>query len=280
MGGFSVDLETLKDTPPWEWPAEAGRMFLGVLADNRAKESDRLLAAELAGDFTVLDDEIAEALLTLVASGEESDELRGTAAISLGAALEHADMMEFEDAEENVISEPTFRGIQRALRELFDDTAVPQDVRRRILEASVRAPEDWHKKAVRAAYAGDDEAWRLTAVFCMRFVPGFDDRILEALKSEDPEIHYQAVCAAGSREVDAAWAHVAPLVTADETDKPLRLAAIDAAASIRPLEAAEILSALTDSDDEDIADAAFEALAMAGAAAEFDEDEDDDDQLR
>ena len=55
---------------------------------------------------------------------------------------------------------------------------------------------------------------------------------------------------------------------------------IDAAASIRPLEAAEILSPLTDSDDEDIADAAFEALAMAGAAAEFDEDEDDDDEFR
>ena len=275
-----MDLETLKDTPPWEWPAEAGKMFVRVLTDNRARESDRLLAAELAGDFTVLDDEIAEALLATAASGDESEELRGTAAISLGAALEQADLMEVGDDEDDIISEPTFRGIQRVLRELFNDTAVPQDVRRRILEASVRAPEDWHKAAVRAAYANHDEAWRLTAVFCMRFVPGFDAQIREALHSDDPDIHYQAVCAAGSREVDAAWAHVAALVTADDTDKPLRLAAIDAAASIRPLEAAEILSPLTDSDDEDIADAAFEALAMAGAAAEFDEDEDDDDEFR
>lgn len=271
-----MDLETLKDTPPWEWPSGAGRIFLGVLTDSRATESERLLAAELAGDFTVVDDEIADTLLAIVANGEEKEELRGTAAISLGAALEHADMMEFGDPEDIIISERTFRGIQRTLRELFQDRDVPQEVRRRILEASVRAPEDWHRGAVHDAYASDDEAWRLTAVFCMRFIPGFDDQIHEALDSEDPEIHYQAVCAAGSREVDAAWAHVAALVTADDTDKPLRLAAIDAAAGIRPLEAAEILSPLTDSDDEDIAEAALEALAMAGAAAEFDEDEDQD----
>jgi HEAT repeat protein len=142
----------------------------------------------------------------------------------------------------------------------------------------VGAPQDWHRDAIREAYSSDDEAWRLTAVFCMRFVRGFDDQILEALDSDAADIHYQAVCAAGSWEVDAAWPHIAALVTSDETDKPLLLAAIEAVASIRPEEAPEILGDLTDSDDEDIVEAAFEALAMAEGPTEDEDDEESDDE--
>jgi hypothetical protein len=52
-----------------------------------------------------------------------------------------------------------------------------------VLEASVRAPQDWHLDAIREAYSSTDEAWSLTAVFCMRFVRGFNEQILEALES-------------------------------------------------------------------------------------------------
>jgi hypothetical protein len=45
-------------------------------------------------------------------------------------------------------------------------------------------------------------------VFSMRWVRGFDDQILKALKSEDPEINYQAVIAAGNWELDGAWRHI------------------------------------------------------------------------
>ncbi len=273
-----MDLKTLKDTPPWEWPDDAGTALLGILRDDHAGQSDRLIAAELAGGFTVLDDDIAHALLAIIRRRDEPEELRSMAAVSLGPALEHADTMGFEDADDEVLSEKAFQGIQQSLRKLFLDADVPQDVRRKILEASVRAPQDWHHEVVRAAYSSNDEAWRLTAVFCMRFVRGFDDQILEALDCEDPDIHYQAVCAAGNWGVDAAWAHVAALVTSDRTDKHMRLAAIDAAAGIRPLEAQDILVDLTGSDDEDIAEAAFEALAMAEGLSEHeDRDEEDDD---
>jgi hypothetical protein len=69
--------------------------------------------------------------------------------------------------------------------------------------------------------------------------------------------------------------HVAALVTAAGTDKRLRLAAIDAGGSIRPREAAAILNDLTESDDEDIVEAVYEAVAMAeGFSDEDDEDED------
>jgi len=37
-----VDLKSLKDTLPWEWPAGAGATVLEILGDGQAAESDRL----------------------------------------------------------------------------------------------------------------------------------------------------------------------------------------------------------------------------------------------
>ena len=268
-----MNLKTLKDIPPWDWPEGTGKMLLDILRDDRTTESDRLLAAELAGDFTVINDELGDALLSILRSGDQSEKVRGQAAISLGPVLEHA------DTEGSRTPMTSHRGTHvpqdpGVAAQLYMDAIVPTEVRRRILEASVRAPQDWHPDAVRAAYSSDDEAWRLTAVFCMRFVRGFDEQILEALDSTNPDIHYEAVLAAGNWEVDAAWPHVAALVTSRKTEKPLLLAAIDAVASIRPHEAAEILDDLADSDDEDIAEAVDEAMAMAKGLS--DEDEDDE----
>jgi hypothetical protein len=56
----------------------------------------------------------------------------------------------------------------------------------------------------------------------------FKDQILEALEAENQYINYQAVCAAGNWEVDAACSHIASLIAAEETDKYLLLATIDA----------------------------------------------------
>ena len=121
--------------------------------------------------------------------------MRGRAVISLGPILEHADTQGFEDADDLPITEPAFHRLQESLRKLYRDANVPKEVRRRILEASVRAPQDWHEDAIRVAYSSGDEVWRLTAVFCMRFVRGFEEQILEALDTEKPDIHYEAVVA-------------------------------------------------------------------------------------
>ena len=59
MVSGKMDLRILKDTPPWEWPDEADEIILGILRDDHAHESVRLLAAELAGDFTIINEELA-----------------------------------------------------------------------------------------------------------------------------------------------------------------------------------------------------------------------------
>lgn len=270
-----MDLKTLFDTPPWDWPRDAGKMFQRILDDRLAPECDRLMAAELAGDSTVIDDALADSLMAIIRDVEASETLRARAAISLGPVLEQADMDGFEDPDDVPISEHTFRNIQDTLHRLYLDSSNPKEVRRRILEAAVRAPQDWHGNAIRVAYSSGDKDWMLTAVFSMRWVRGFDDQILEALNSANSEIHYQAVNAAGSWELDAAWPHVLALLNDAETPKPLLIAAIGAASSIRPQEAGEILMNLAESEDEEIAEAADEAIAMSEPVPDEEDDEDE-----
>jgi HEAT repeats len=271
-----MDLKTLLDTPPWDWPGDAGNIFWRILLDRRAKASDRLVAAELAGDFTVINDDLADALLMIANSAHESEPLRSRAAISLGPALEQADTDGFEDPEDVPITEPMFHTIQASLEKLYLDNNTPKEVRRRSFEASVRAPQVWHQAAIEQAYSSGDKEWMLTAVFSMRWVRGFDEQILLALTSSDPEIKYEAVVAAGNWGLDAAWSSIVELLNDGLSPKPLLLAAIAAIGSIRPNEAPEILVDLADSDDEEIARAVVEAMATDDV--DFDEEDDEEDK--
>src|SRR5215469_14781683 len=114
----SMDLKTLQDTPPWEWPRDAGKRFQEILIDRQADEADRLIAAELAGDLTVMNDELADALTAIIRRPDEPAQLRAAAAIALGPVLEEANTFEFEDPDDVPITKRTFRNIQDWLHKL------------------------------------------------------------------------------------------------------------------------------------------------------------------
>jgi hypothetical protein len=210
----------------------------------------------------VFNDALAKTLLAIVGNNDEPIELRARAAISFGPALEHVDLYEFDDPDDIVLSEEIVREVQVSFKKFYFDEGFPKEVRRRILEAAVRAPQDWHAASIRTAFAGGDEKWQCTAVFCMRFIDGFDEQILEALESENPDIRYEALLAAGQWELAKAWPTIARMVADPDIDKTMLLAAIDAAANIGLPESVSFLEKLLYSDDEDIADAASEALGM------------------
>ena len=89
-----------------------------ILVDPRAHETDRPVAAELAGDFTVINDDLADSLLTI----RQCRRARATArraAISLGPVLEQADTDGFEDPDDVPITERTFHNIQDSLEKLY-----------------------------------------------------------------------------------------------------------------------------------------------------------------
>ena len=280
-----MNLKSLRDIPPWDWPENAAGLILETLEDSTAKASQKLLAADLAGEISVMNDEIANALIQIVSEQSQPEELRASAAISLGPGLEEADIHGFDDDVDIALSEKTVHSIQRSLRKIYFEASVPKEVRRRVLEASVHFPEGWHKGALRGICASDDEEWRLTSMFCMRYIKGFESWILEALESKNPDIQYEAVRAAGEWELKSAWPRIAALLGTPETDKDLILAAIDAAAVLCPDKASELLDELADSKDEDIAEAALDALLEMDHEAswdedgeDFDEDEEEDDE--
>jgi hypothetical protein len=266
-----MDLKILRDTAPWDWPETTGPQLLGVLRDAAASAEDRLLASELAGDLIVADDDLVRAQLAILQDPAAPPELRAQAALSLGPALEYADTEGFEDDGDAPISEPAFQEIQAALRGVFAESSTPKEVRRRTLEAAVRAPQEWQLEAAGAAYRSGDAEWRLTAVFCMRFLRGFEKEILEAVSSPDMELKTEAIHAAGEWGLGAAWPHVAAALKGRPA-KPLLLAAIAAAPQIRADEAQALLSELADADDEEIADCVQEALAMTEGPWDGDEE--------
>lgn len=268
-----MNIRVLADTPPWEWPRAAGAEILGVLRNGEASPADRLLAADMAGELVVMNDLLARELLSILSDSREEDGLRAAAAISLGPALEEADLHAEDDTEALAVSDSILQRARAALRTAYLDPAVPREVRRSALEASVRAPEPWHRAAVRAAYYDGDMDWRITALFCMRYIPGFESEILEGLQSDDAEILYQAVQAAKEQEMDAAWSHVQGLVLRASTGKPLApdqpeteipllMAAMEAVAVLRPSEARDAILSLTEVDDEEVSEVAREILDM------------------
>lgn len=281
-----MKLDELTSTPAWEWPEGTDDFLLAILRDRNAPGDERLVAAELAGDYAVVNDDIARALLAVAAERGADEELRCTAAISLGPALEDADMADILEPalpSESVISLDVFQDIRRGLRKIYMDADSPDRVRRSVLEAAVRAPEEWHREAVRGAYARGSDEWRLTAVFCMRFVDGFEDEVAATLDSEDPVLLREAILAAGNKELTAAWPLVQQLLEDDGADRELRIAAIEASPGLAPELLPTVLAELAMSADEEIAAAANEAMALASGLDMLDElddldDEDDDER--
>ena len=265
-----LDLTILEVTPAWEWPRNTREVLLNKLRDDQTDEAERVLAAELAGEIVVINEELTKVLSAIVADRGASDELRGTAAIALGPVLEDMDVYEplgggLDELDGPAIPVHEFRRIRWELHSLYLNEDTPKLVRRRILEASVRAPEAWHEDAIREAYDRDDSEWRLTAVFCMGHVTGFADKILKALDDSDEEVRFEAVQAAGLREIRAAWPHVARLLRSPDTDRELLFAAIEASVGVRGKATVEYLHELSESEDRDVAEMARRAMGTANA---------------
>jgi len=278
-----MDLKRLGNVPPYDWPEDTDEAILDTLTSKQASASDRLTAARMAGEIVVMNNEIAETLLALAQSSHEPEDLRATAAVALGAVLEQADVEmlgdgKFDDPNAVPITEATFRQLVDGLRKLYSDESLSKEVRRRVLEASVRAQRDWHATALKTAYGSKDKDWKLTAVFGMQYIRGFDAQILESLESSDRQLRYFAIEAAGNWQIDAAWPHIVGLVQDPRTPKDLRLAAIEALANIRPEEAGTILVDIDHRGDEEIKEAADEAMMMAAAQSEEPDEEDNEDE--
>ena len=85
-----MDLRALKDSPPRDWPADIRKNLLDILRDDHASETDLLLAAELAGDSSITNDALKDALRSILQNSSKSERVRSRAAISLRPVVESA----------------------------------------------------------------------------------------------------------------------------------------------------------------------------------------------
>jgi hypothetical protein len=257
----------LEKTDPWQWPEDARDIVLRGLLDADARH--RRIAAELAAH--AMDDSIAMQLLEL-ACKDADDEVRAAATLAFGPALEEGDICGWDDEfDEPPIGRASFNEVRSVLERIYRDAESPKLVRRRALEASVRAPAPWQRGATRAAWRSHDEEWRTTAVFCMGYLGEFDEELLDALEHRDHRPG--AVVSAGLCGAEAAGDHILSLARSC-SDREIRLAAVEALGNLHPPGAHDLLVALSVSEDETLSLAAAEALALRGEG--LDDDLDDD----
>lgn len=213
-------------------------------------------------DEPIDDDEGARQALDILTDPEEPPERRGEAVIKLGPGLQSVDeRMSWADPSV-FFSRDVFEEIDDTLRTMFFDASTPELVRRRILEAAVRCPGEWHEGAIRAAWQSDSSEWRVTALFSMDHVPGFEDEIRTTIRRPDlpDDLLREAVRAAGRRGLAEVEPIVREVALDDDAQHSIRLDAIDALIWCGDDHTEAALRQLTRHNDPEIADHAQWAL--------------------
>jgi hypothetical protein len=232
-------------------------------------------------DEEIDDDADARRMLEILSDVEAAPELRAEAAIKLGPGLQLCDERLDWDDLDLFFGEAVFEEIDGVFRRLYFDAGTPELVRRRILEAAVRAPMDWHEGAVRAAWAAEDDEWRQTAIFGMGHLPGFEGQLLKILNGEErsEEVLREAVRAAGARGLTEAEPIVRGVALEFGLDIYTRQVAIEAliwCGNDKSEKALDYLSQVATSDIADTAEWALEERRMFGGIPDVFDDFDDD----
>lgn len=245
---------------------------------NMLKSADEEARADAREELTLqMNDEIAQAFLEIAKQGTD-DRVRADTIIGLGPIIEEAGL-DYTDTDSDDLGEMgpgiarrTLETIQRELRTIFEDESQPKLVRRSALEALVRDPQQWHADAIRKLIANNDPEWRITGVFAMGYVPGFESDIMAFIQTSEGALLYEAVRAAGRAELTEAVEKLRAIAVDERADSGLRAAAIEALPYIDD-EADELLEDLAEHEDEEIASAAEFALEELSIMAQS-EDED------
>jgi hypothetical protein len=249
-------LEGFANLPTWDWPDDAmERIHEGLQSSDVPTQC---LAAQMAGKIPGHD--LALELIRVLKTADDTDLLVETS-IALGPVLEEALLGSFGDEDlEPEITPHLVHEIQSLFRRLYHDADAPNVVRRRVLEASVRSPEPWHVGATRAAFQSGDLGWRVTAVFAMGYLDGFETQIVASLDDEDTEIIRESIRSAARRRIQESGPRVLAIIQENDQDNQLRLIGVDALAQLRPSGAVAFLQSLTDHKDDALASAAHVAL--------------------
>lgn len=242
-----------------ECPWESQPALMKILEGDDSKM--KLRALEFTSDL-IDKDAFALRHLDIVEDGSERTKVRARAAIALGPTIELCGYGFWDDPyDPPPLSRECFRQIQRRFERLYRSADVPKLVRRRALEASVRAPQEWHRGAIRAAWNGEDPEWRRTAVYAMGEVGGFESALSDALDADDKRIVCQALRAAANQDgVPGARKKILHFARTPQAPRGCRIAAIEALRFVSSPDAFSLLDRLTHDRDDEVAGTAAWAL--------------------
>lgn len=191
---------------------------------------------------------------------DSSDEVRAAAALSLGRFLL---LGEFGQLEHSIAQR-----VETALLDAYHTPDQDTWVRRRVLEALANSSNEELPAMIEAAYEDDDEIMRIGAVFAMgrSADSAWNHIVLEELGSSDNAMLLEAVRASGELQIEEALPDLIRLLS--DEDIEIRDEAVWALGRVGGREARRALEACAASDDEDLSEAAEDALAemdfMAG----------------
>jgi len=230
-----------------------------------------------------MNDDLAEAIVD-IATGQWSDDIRAEAIIALGPLIEecgddydHALGFEWAPEYGPPVSRETFGTVVEQIRAIYDDESAPKLLRRRAFEVLVRDPQPWQRDEIRKHYASNDEEWRLTAIFGMGSMTGFEEDLLVALENSQGLQLFEAVRAVGQMAIKRAASTIRHLASSTNTDRDLRFAAILALPNVDN-DAYEFLEKLSRSKDRELAEVAREALDEVLINASVDDEDFDDEE--
>lgn len=227
------------------------------------EDPDPEVRAEAVGMTWYVDSErMYHRLMKLVK--DETPVVRAAAVEGLGRYIRDGELEEFDAR----LAEQA----QRLVLARYDDLREDDEVRRRALEAISFCGNPRVPDMIYEAYYSDDLPMKVSALFAMGSScdARWKDIVLKELNNREPEIRFEAVRAAGQLELTAAVRRLIEL--AYEDDYEIRLMSVWAMGEIGSKEAREALAGIMEladqNEDDELAEAAEEALGMASLVGE------------
>lgn len=205
------------------------------------------------------------AVLMKKATEDVHADVRAHAISALGRYVFEGEAASYEDwdGHEIAITPEDYVRVSEFLFRIAQDPEEALEARRYAIEAlAFRTDDPEVLDLIEWAYQHRDRRLKVSALFAMarNGDPKWTDYILTELRSEDPEIQYEAVRAAGELGLHEATDLLIEIAKSKGVRKPLRLLAIYALGETGDERAYPVLDRFTHSRDRDVREVAREAI--------------------
>jgi len=228
-------------------------IFLACLSDT----DPQVRAVAIRGLWEYEHRDLIEPLIRFLQSDDDAV-VRAEAALALGRFVLQCEFGSLPDR--------YFRQVEQALRRTIDDDGQELEVRGRALEAIGACSLPWVREAIDRAYRSNNQRLRVSGIHAMgrNCDPSWWPILFEELKSDDPEMRYEAALACGLLAEEAAVPHLAPLL--EDEDIEVREVTIAALGEIGGRQARAVLLRYLEDPSRGMREAVEEALSLVDFA--------------